>query len=44
MKFYLKKENIAKRDEVDEVTQLEKKIKKDFGYYKLEKKYKYNRY
>ena len=25
MKFYLKKENIAKRDEVDEVTQLEKK-------------------
>ena len=41
MKFYLKKANIAKRDEV---TQLEKKIKKDFGYYKLEKKYKYNRY
>ena len=30
MKFYLKKENIAKRDEVDEVIQLEKKNQKRF--------------
>ena len=44
MKFYLKKENIAKRDEVDEVIQLEKKIKKDFGHYKLEKKCGCDRY
>ena len=41
MKFYLKKANIAKRDEV---TQLEKKIKKDFGHYKLEKKCGCDRY
>ena len=30
MKFHLKKENIAKRDEVDEVIQLEKKNQKRF--------------